>query len=523
VTGPASDPPDRGDTALRVAALSKTFAGTRALVDVSLEVRSGEIHALVGGNGSGKSTLVKILAGVYRGDPGGTIAIGAGAPVDAPHWTPTRAFEHGMRFVHQNPAVFGDLTVAENLAVGNRFPTGFGGRIRWGALNAHARKLIDRYHITAAPGTPVRALNPASRTMVAVARALADRDGADSGVLVLDEPTTSLPAGEIDILLTALRRCARAGQTILYVSHRLDEVLSLADRVTVLRDGQRVATANAADLTETKLVELIAGRPLTLNQPDDAAGHLDTEAVLDVRGLRGGPLRGVDLRVGRGEIVGVAGLLGSGRTELLQSIFGARPVAAGEIRIGDRPVLFRSPADAMAAGVAYVPEDRAAEAVFASMSVRENISAGNVARYFARLRLQHGWERRDARTAMDTFLVRAASDRAPLVTLSGGNQQKVILARWLRREPAVLLLDEPTQGVDVAAREEIYGLIRRAAGAGTAVVVVANDFTELTRLCGRVVVLRAGRIAAEVTGSELDSHRLTELAYVSTGSTEVTA
>ena len=334
---------------------------------------------------------------------------------------------------------------------------------------------------------------------------------------VLDEPTTSLPAGEIDILLAALRRCARAGQTILYVSHRLDEVLSLADRVTVLRDGHRVATAKAADLSEATLVELIAGRPLTLNQPD-AADRPDTDAVLDVRGLWGGPLRGVDLRVGRGEIVGVAGLLGSGRTELLQSIFGARPVPAGEILVGGRPVRFRSPADAMAAGVAYVPEDRAAEAVFASMSVRENISAGNVTRYFSGLRLRHGWERRDARAAMGTFLVRAASDRAPLVTLSGGNQQKVILARWLRREPAVLLLDEPTQGVDVAAREEIYGLIRRAAGAGTAVVVVANDFTELTRLCGRVVVLRGGRIAAEVTGSELDSHRLTELAYVSSGS-----
>jgi ribose transport system ATP-binding protein len=500
---------------LRVTGLSKTFAGTRALIDVDLEVRHGEIHALVGGNGSGKSTLVKVLAGVYQADPGGTIEVDS-VVADARDWSPGKAFEHGLRFVHQNPAVFGDLTVAENLAVGNRFPTGFGGRIRWKTLDAHARTLIERYHIPATPRTRLRALNPASRTMVAVARALADQDR--ECVLLLDEPTTSLPAGEVDLLLEALRRCAIGGQTILYISHRLDEVLALADRVTVLRDGERVVTASTGgtgDLTEARLVEHIAGRPVALTTaaaPPDLSAADEVLRVLDVHGQ---PLRGVELTVRRGEIVGIAGLLGSGRTELLQTIFGARRYASGAIEVAGKPVRFRSPADAMPAGIAYVPEDRGTQAVFASMTVRENISAGAVARYFKRLRLQHGWERREAQDAMRGFLVRATSDRAPMTTLSGGNQQKVVLARWIRRRPSVLLLDEPTQGVDVAAREEIYALIRQAAADGAGVLLVANDFTELRRLCHRVLVLRGGRITAELTGADLDSHKMTELAHLS--------
>jgi ribose transport system ATP-binding protein len=499
-------------SALHVAQLSKTFAGTRALIGVDLDVRAGEIHALVGGNGSGKSTLVKLLAGVYKADPGGRIG-----DTDAARWDAAHAHASGMRFVHQNPAVFGELTVAENIAIGPGFPTGVGGRIKWRELHASTQKLIDRYHIRATPATPVRALNPADRTMVAVARALADqdtdRDSARPAILVLDEPTTALPETDIVVLLAALRRCSEVGQTILYVSHRIDEVLSFADRLTVLRDGRVVTTAATAELTEAAVVESIAGRAFA-HEPRASGGHATDEVVLDVRGLSGGPLHSVDLRVHRGEVVGVAGLLGSGRTELLQTIFGARPAASGEIRIGGRPVRFRSPADAIAAGVVYVPEDRPAEAVFSPMSVRENISAGGVARYFARLRLQHGWEQRDAVDAMRAFLVRAASDRAPLATLSGGNQQKVVLARWLSRKPTVLLLDEPTQGVDVGARQEIYALVRRAAASGAAVVVVSNDFSELVRLSDRAVVLRGGRIVAERVGDELDSHRLTELAYL---------
>jgi ribose transport system ATP-binding protein len=510
----ADSPPE----ALRLTHLAKSFGGTRALADVDLEVRTGEIHALVGGNGSGKSSLIKILAGVYQADPGGTLEVAGQAPTPADGWTPERAFAAGMRFVHQNPGVFGDLTVAENIAIGHGFPTAFG-RIRWGDLRARTRELIDRFGIRGTPDTPLRALNPADRTMVAVARALQDTALGDTalshGLLVLDEPTTSLPAADIEVLLTALRRCAAQGQTILYVSHRVDEVLALADRITVLRDGRRVATRPAAELTEAALVELIAGRTIGSSSTvsSAAASSAAPSVALELRGVSAGRLNGIDLSVRRGEILGIAGLLGSGRSTLLRTVFGAVPVRSGSVLLDGAPYRPAGPREAIAAGVAYLPEDRVGDAAFAGMSVRENISAGGVGAYWRRLRLQHGEERRDAVAAMTSFLVRAGSDQAPLATLSGGNQQKVMLARWLRRQPRVVLLDEPTQGVDVGARAEIYDLIRRSAAAGSAVIVVANDFVELTRLCSRVVVLVEGRIVAEQVAPALDSHHLTELAY----------
>jgi ribose transport system ATP-binding protein len=331
-------------------------------------------------------------------------------------------------------------------------------------------------------------------------------------VLVLDEPTSALPAADIEVLLAALRRCAGAGQTILYVSHRIDEVLALADRVTVLRDGRRIATKSAKDLTEAALVELIAGRSVATDSRATAVGA-HAEVALELHGLHAGRLRGIDLTVRRGEVLGIAGLLGSGRSTLLRAIFGAVPLRGGAIVLNGQMARFSRPAQAIAAGVSYVPEDRAREATFTSQSVRENISAGGVKAYWSWLRLQHGRERRDAVAAMRSFLVRAASDKAPLATLSGGNQQKVVLARWLRRRPPIILLDEPTQGVDVGARQEIYELIQRSADAGAAIVVASNDFEELVRVCGRVVVLRDGRIVGEAVAPDLDAHRLTELAY----------
>jgi ABC-type sugar transport system ATPase subunit len=501
--------------ALRLANIGKTYGGTRALVDVDLPVRQGEIHALVGGNGSGKSTLIRILAGVTRADPGGTIEVAPAAPVPADGWSPDRAFAAGLRFVHQNPGVFGDLTVAENIAIGHGFPT-TAGRIRWRTLREQTQALIDRFGIRATPDVPVHALHPADRTMVAVARALQDQDALAGGVLVLDEPTTALPATDIEILLAALRRCAAAGQTILYVSHRIDEVLALADRVTVLRDGRHVSTAAAAELTEGRLVELIAGRSLAAAGSSSTAPPAGRPAVLELRGLAAGRLHGIDLTVRRGEVLGIAGLLGSGRSTLLRAVFGAVRPGAGQILVDGAPLPPDGPgAGAIAAGVAYVPEDRNSEAVFPALTVRENISAGGLAAYWHRWRLRHSAERADAQAAMRSFLVRAPSDRVPLATLSGGNQQKVVLARWLRRAPRVILLDEPTQGVDVGARQEIYDIIRRSAAAGAAVVVVANDFDELVRLCERIVVLREGRIVGEQLAPHLDSHHLTELAYLS--------
>ena len=501
-------------TALTVRGLSKTYAGNLALDSLFLQVRPGEIHALLGGNGSGKSTAVKILAGVEQADPGGEIVVGDVA-AGVSEWTPARAHAAGLRFVHQQAAVFPDLSVAENLAIGAEFPKGVGGRIDWSALHARTQELLDRYQITATPKTPLRMLRAADRSRVAIVRALQDRDDADSGVLVLDEPTAALPDAEVAYLLEALRGYAAAGQTILYISHRLDEVLSVADRVTVLRDGRKVDTVETKGLTESRLIELIVGRPLDRVFPAPAVEVAD-DSALTVRGLTGGPLRGVDLTLRRGEVLGIAGLLGSGRSELLRMIFGAYPVDAGTITLDGAAYKPSNPDAAMKAGIAYVPEDRQAEALLQGCTVRQNLSAGSSSDYFRGLLWRHKQERADSQRSISDFLIRLVSDQQPIETLSGGNQQKVVIARWLRRRPKVLLLDEPTQGVDVAARAEIYQLVRRATAQGTSVILVVSEPEELAHSSDRVAILRGGRITA-IVDRPIDAHRLTELVNSSEG------
>lgn len=493
---------------LQVRGLSKAYGGTLALDEVDLDIRPGEVHALLGGNGSGKSTLIKCLAGVVTPEPGGVLDLGDG-PVPAEHWTSERAYAAGLRFVHQQPAVFPELSIAENIAFGTDFPRARTGGIDWKRLHERTADLLERFQVPATPTTPLGALRAADRTRVAIIRAVQDREEADSGVLVLDEPTAALPAPEVEQLLASLRRYAAAGQTILYVSHRLDEVLSVADRVTVLRDGHKVATLEAAGLSEGELIELIVGRPLDRLFPDPVDSAAE-EVVLSARDLRGGPLRGVSLDLHRGEVLGIAGLLGSGRSELLRMLFGAFPRAGGTVSLGGRTVRLDTPSQAMAAGIAYVPEERYADAVFPGTSVRHNLTAGATEDYFSRLLFRHGRERSDSAAAIRRFLIRVDSDRQPVETLSGGNAQKVVLARWLSRRPQVLLLDEPTQGVDIGARSEIYALIRAATQAGTSVLLVASDPEELAHACDRVLVLRDGRIAAQVH-PPLEAHRLTEL------------
>jgi ribose transport system ATP-binding protein len=496
-------------TALAVRGLSKTYAGQLALDSLFLQIRTGEIHALLGGNGSGKSTAIKILAGVVPADPGGELVIGAAEPVGVQDWTAAKAHAAGLRFVHQQSAVFPELSIAENLALGAEFPRGVGGRIDWKALNARTAELLEQYEIHASPKTPLAALRAADRCRVTIVRALQDRDDAESGVLILDEPTAALPAAEAEHLLEALRGYAAAGQTILYVSHRLDEVLSVADRVTVLRDGRKVDTVEAAGLAEGDLIEMIVGRPLDHVFPAAPIESTD-DAAMTVRGLRGGPLHGVDLTLRRGEVLGIAGLLGSGRSELLRMLFGAYAVEGGSVTLDGADYAPSSPQAAMKAGVAYVPEDRQAEALLTGESVRHNLTAGQERSYFRNFLYRHRLERNDAQRSIGDFLIRVVSDSQAVETLSGGNQQKVVMARWLRRRPKVLLLDEPTQGVDVGARAEIYQLIRRATEQGTSVILVVSEPEELAHASDRVAVLRGGRITTLVE-RPIDAHTLTEL------------
>jgi ribose transport system ATP-binding protein len=466
------------EVVLRVAGISKSFPGTQALRAVDLEVRRGEIHALAGANGSGKSTLVKILAGVLTADAG---EVHAAADI---------------RVVHQDPAVFPDLSVADNLALGRGYETDVTQRIRWRAVRKHTADVLERFEIDVRPNALVGTLPPSKRAMVAIARALQDQEGQGRGLLVLDEPTAALPGPEVELLLSALRRYASAGQSMLFVSHDLDEVLGFAQRVTVLRDGSVIATTESSKLDHARLVELITGRADAAPPPSQARDGCK-DAVLEVRGLTASRIRDVDFDAAAGEILGLAGLVGSGASEILECISSARASSAGAV--------------STAGEVGYVPGERAV-AAFPDLSIRENLSIVQVGRYWRGF-MDSRRERRDARAAMQRFAIRAASDSQPMSSASGGNQQKVVLARWLQRGPRVILLEEPTQGVDVGARADIYRLIREAADAGAAVVIVSLDFEELAGICDRVLVVNEGRIVAELRKPHIDHEQLARLAY----------
>lgn len=502
--------------AVRVTGLVKHFGGTVALRGADLTLRPGSVHALLGGNGSGKSTTIKILAGVHRGDAG-TIEVGDGR-WDVGEYTARHGRDHGLRFVHQDLGLFDDLSIAENFALDAGYPAGPGRRVRWPALRRRVAQVLEHYEIHADPRRPVGSLRPADRAMVAIARALQDREGQDARelILILDEPTASLGEHESALLLDAVRRRADQGQTVMIVSHRMPEVLAVADDFTVFRDGRAVSTLVDAAPTENELIDLMTGTTLarTMDQTHQAAiehaGPAGTAGaeVLRVENLHGGPLRGASLTVRRGEVVGVAGLVGSGRTTLLTSVFGDRRPAAGGIWLDGRPLRAPSPDDAMRAGIAYVPEARA-EAAFADLTVRDNLSATVVGTYWRPWGMARARERADAARLIDRHSIKVPSQEAAFASLSGGNQQKAILARWLRRSPRLMLLDEPTHGVDVMSRSDIYQTIRATADAGCAVVVASSDFIELAALCDRVLVLKAGRVAAEISGPELTADRLT--------------
>lgn len=464
-----------------------------------MSVERGTIHALLGGNGSGKSTLIKILAGVVSADAG-TISLD-GLEIAATEQTPASAAEHGLHFVHQQDSTFQDMTVAENLGFGRGFETGWGGRIRWRQVREHSRRVLDRFAINTSPDTRMRELGPALHMMIAIARALQDQDTAHSGVLVLDEPTASLPPQEVEALLSSLQRYAENGQTILYVTHRLEEVARVADRATVLRDGRLLTTLDRPALQPSTLANLIAGRAL-----NSTVGHTtrriagSSEEVLSVGSVAGG----AGLALCKGEIVGLAGLLGSGRTSLLRALGGAGRHPLENVSYCGREVTLTDIRAARSLGIVYVPEDRTHDAAFAELSISHNLSITTLdthRRY--RLLISSKSEGAASRGAIDQFHVVVPSENAPLSALSGGNQQKIMLARWMQLRPRLLLLDEPTQGVDVGARADIHGFIRQAVDDGAAALVVSSDFEELALLCDRVVFLREGQPAGEVAGAAL--------------------
>jgi ribose transport system ATP-binding protein len=516
----------------------KTYGNNTVLRGASVQLHSGHVHTLFGGNGSGKSTLIKVLAGVESVNATGSLRAG-GTQARLPNWTPAAATQAGLRFVHQDLGLYPDLSVAENLSVGAGFPTAFGGRIRWRQVRAAARQALSRLEVDIDVDRPLGTLRVSEQALVAVARALRDTDDLTSLCLLLDEPTAALPQHEVDVLFNVVRRLAEQGAAILFVSHRIDEVLSLSSHVTILRDGRDVSTEATSRLTKRDLIDAlhVTGTASTLSDsrsdapsatrhtgqtPESLPAH--AVAVAAVPAARptdsaGTPLllsrrlqvpgaQPVDLSVARGEIVGVAGLLGSGRSALLRTLYGLNGQCAAEILVDDAAVRVDSVQAARRAGFAYLPEQRSALA-YADHTVQQNLLAGRMAEEW-----RHGWFNRDneratATAAVRDYAVKTASLDLPIRALSGGNQQKVLLARLLITGPRILLLDEPTQGVDVAARAELWQLIRRHCESGGAAIAVSSDPEELSEYVDRVIVWTRHGLGPELRPPHISAAQIT--------------
>jgi ribose transport system ATP-binding protein len=490
--------------ALEVRGLSKTFPGQRALIEVDLRLDPGEIRALVGQNGCGKSTMIKILAGYHDPDPGAEVFVD-GEPLAL---GTSGAGDHaGLRFVHQDLGLVPTLDTRDNLAMGHGYERNRFGLISWRREQRLARETLHGLGYDFDVKAPTSHLVISQRTAIALARALSPRT-TPARVLVLDEPTANLPAAEIDRLFATVRAVRDRGVAVLFVSHHLDEVFGLCDTVTVLRDGRHVETRPVEGLDEEALIALMIGRQLDKFQGQVEGTARPGQPVLQASGLRTGVLAGVDLEVRPGEIVGIAGITGSGREELALALFGGIP-RSGTVIVDGREIAAHRPDVAVDAGLALVPAERHANAAFLDSCLRENVSIVNPGHFKVHGLLNRRREVAEVTTWLQKLKVRPPHPERSLGTLSGGNQQKVMLARWLRQKPKVLVLDEPTQGVDVGAKADIHVLVEEAATQGAAVVVVSTDHSELTRLAERVVVLRNGRVAEVLRRPHIDPDLIT--------------
>lgn len=485
---------------LRVSGMTKSFPGTLALDEVSLELHSGEILAVVGHNGSGKSTLVKILAGVYSKDAG---------EVDlATH----DEGDTQIHIIHQDLGLVSQLNTVENLGLqGARGVSGFA-PFNSSAEKARARELIGRFGEEFDVTVPIAQLSPAQRSIIAIARAL-DGWTHSRNVLILDEPTEALHASEVDLLFEAVRRVAAGGAGVIFISHRLDEVLNLTNRVAVLRDGRKVADESRAGLNHDRLVDLVTGGP-AIEETVRTRREFDGALALRVRNLKGRGIEALDLDVRAGKIVGVAGVLGSGREALPSLLFGEAEGSADEFKVAGEDYDDRSPAESIRRQMAFVPGDRSVFGSIPRLTARENITLPELRS------LRNGFgsissrkERVETQGLMDAYGVKPPRLEQTFSLFSGGNQQKIVFAKWMRNNPRLLILEEPTQGVDIGAKQSIYQAVDHAADSGAAVVVCSSDAKELVRLCDRVHVMRGGRIVRELSGEQLTEAELVMTGY----------
>ncbi|HTI70642.1 MAG TPA: sugar ABC transporter ATP-binding protein [Candidatus Limnocylindria bacterium] len=476
---------------LQLTDIAKSFGAVQALRGVSFDLRGGEVHALLGENGAGKSTLIKVVTGAHRPDSGTIEIIGQARA----NLTTQEARRLGIACVYQQPALFPDLTVAENIAL-RLEPTGAIRRVRWTRRRTQADEWLKRLGADISARALVRNLSMPEQQLVEMACAI----GANARIVIMDEPTASLTQQEQQRLFEVVRRLRQDGVGIIYISHRMEEVFALADRVTVLRDGESVATLRLDEVTEASLVRLMVGREVDWIFPPREARV--GEVVLSARGLscHDGAIRDVDFDLRAGEILGLAGLVGAGRTELARVLFGITPADQGEIRLYGQSIRIASPTEAVAHGIGYVTEDRRRHGVHLEMSVANNITLASHTRLFPR-----GWLRREveqvvAAEFIETLDIKTDGADGLAGALSGGNQQKVALARWLATRPKVLILDEPTQGVDVGAKSEIHRIIRNLAKSGLGILMISSDLPEILGMSDRIGVMRSGTIVATLPG-----------------------
>ena len=492
---PQTRPATAPQPILEMHGISKTFPGVRALTRVDLTVYPGEIHALMGENGAGKSTLMKVLSGAYQADPGGTIRLdGKEVAIHGP----LAAKQLGIAVIYQELSLSPNLSVAENIYLGREPKSGpFVDRA---AMMAGCEDVLKRLGATFRPTTLVSTLSIAERQLVEIARAIHAR----ARILVMDEPTTALSARETDRLFELIRRLKAEGLAIIYISHRMSEIYELSDRVSVLRDGSYVGTLDRDGLSAEALVKMMVGRDISGFYKKDHDAHQSRGRVIfSVRDIADGHrVHGCSFDLHEGEVLGIAGLVGSGRTELARLIFGAEPKTSGEVVLEGRPLPIDKPGDAIAAGIAYLTEDRKGQGLFLDMSVQDNINlvvCGTDAKAGGWLDLARAKVR--ARDAIAALKIRVANPEVTVGALSGGNQQKVLLSRLLETKPRILILDEPTRGVDIGAKSEIYRIIDGLAKAGIGVIVISSELPEVIGIADRALVMREGRIEGEVGGS----------------------
>lgn len=484
---------------LHLSGITKSFGAARALKGVSFSVRAGEVHALLGENGAGKSTLIKVISGAHQPDSG-EISL-AGETLAS--LNPARARALGIACIYQQPALFPDLTVAENIALRLSKPRAFG-RARHAEQEKFAAELLRRIGARISPSDEARSLSMPEQQLVEIACAI----GSGARIVVMDEPTASLTQTEQHLLFSVVRDLKAQGVGVIYISHRLEEIFALADRVTVLRDGESIATHAIDELTEAQMIRLMVGREVAQLYPpaEGTPGDVVLE-TLDL-GCAAGGVENINLSIRAGEIVGLAGLVGAGRTELARILFGITPADTGEIRICGEAIRVNSPRDAIAHRIAYVPEDRRRHGVILEMPISANMTMASHGRIFPGGLLRPRNERALTERFIQELGVKTPDADAPGLALSGGNQQKISLARWLATGPRLLILDEPTQGVDIGAKTEIHRQIRQLAKSGLAVLMISSDLPEVLGMSDRIGIMRGGRLVEIIEGKDAEPQRV---------------